>query len=218
MKNLSEEKIEKSEKEKDADKTESPKISYFFELVKVIIWALIIIIPVRTFLFQPFFVQGASMEPNFYDGEYLIVNEWGYKKTTVSAKDKEIFTVDSRKEFSRGDVVVFRYPQNPKEFFIKRIIGLPGERVKIEKGQITIYNQSNPTGFILDETSYLPSISSKTDCREFCDFNLSENEYVVLGDNRSHSSDSRVWGVLPKEDVIGKVLLRAWPVNDFSIF
>jgi len=194
------------------------KFSYFIELIKVIVWALVIIIPVRTFLFQPFFVQGSSMEPNFHDGEYLIVNEWGYKRTTVSAKDNEIFTVDPSKEFERGDVVVFRYPKNPEEFFIKRIIGLPGERVKIENDQVIIFNENNPRGFVLDESAYLPSMTTETNCAEYCDFNLSDQEYMVLGDNRLHSSDSRSWGTLPKEYVIGKVLLRAWPLDEFTLF
>jgi signal peptidase I len=216
--------MEKDDQRKKSEEIENntsqgyQKVSYFIELIKVIVWALVIIIPVRTFLFQPFFVQGSSMEPNFHDGEYLIVNEWGYKQTTVSAKDKEIFTVDPSKEFKRGEVVVFRYPQNPREFFIKRIIGLPGERVKIENNQVIIFNEDNSRGFSLDESAYLPSMTTRTDCKEYCDFSLSDQEYMVLGDNRSHSSDSRSWGTLPKEYVIGKVLLRAWPLNEVTLF
>lgn len=209
------EKTVKKEEEKEKGEKLGP-FSYFMELLKVVIWALIIIIPIRTFLFQPFFVQGASMEPSFYDKEYLIVNELGYKETDVGVGDKTFFSVESSKELERGDVVVFRYPKNPNDFFIKRIVGLPGEKVEISSGQVKIYNQENPDGFVLDEKEYLPSVQS-TDCVN-CVFQLSEEEYFVLGDNRSHSSDSRTWGPLSKEYVIGKVFLRAWPMNEFQIF
>jgi len=215
-KNGDNENLSKVENKKDL---KPQKISYFFELLKVIIWALIIIIPVRTFIFQPFFVQGSSMEPNFHNGEYLIIKEWGYKQTTIYAKDKKILQVDSKKDFLRGDVIVFRYPNNPKEFFIKRVIGLPNEKVEIKKGKVMIYNSDNPNGFELNESEYLPSVASETNCQQgFCSFNLSDSQYVVLGDNRSHSSDSRMWGTLSKNNIIGKVLLRAWPLRKFDTF
>ena len=190
---------------------------YFFDMLSVVIWALVIIIPIRVFLFQPFFVQGASMQPNFHNGEYLIVGEWGYKQTQLKLGEKEIFTVKPTKEFSRGDVIVFKYPLNPKEIFIKRVIGLPGEKIEINEGKIKISNEKYPEGFFLDEKGYIPSMT-KTTCEDYCDFNLSQNEYIVMGDNRSHSSDSRYWGVLPKENVIGKVFVRAWPVGEFDFF
>lgn len=214
-----EEKKDKTEKKLKKEKEKGEKLgpfSYFIELLKVFVWALIIIIPIRTFLFQPFFVQGASMEPSFYDKEYLIINELGYKETNVGVGDKTFFSVKPSKELKRSDVVVFRYPKNPNDFFIKRIIGLPGEKVEIDSGKVKIYNQENPNGFILDEKDYLPSVQN-TDCVN-CVFQLSDGEYFVLGDNRSHSSDSRTWGPLSKEHVIGKVLLRAWPINEFNIF
>ena len=172
--------------------------SFIWEIIKVFFWALIIIIPIRIFLFQPFFVQGASMEPNFENGDYLIVNEFGYKKTSFSAFGKDVVLMDSFKELSRQDVVVFRYPQNPKQFYIKRVIGLPGERIKIEGGRITIFNEDNPDGFLLDVV-------------------LGEDKYYVLGDNRRFSHDSRTWGPLSKKDIVGKVLLRAWPVAKAEI-
>lgn len=215
MEKNTEEKTEKIEKNVKKEEKLSP-FSYFIELLKVVIWALIIIIPIRTFLFQPFFVQGASMEPSFHDKEYLIINELGYKETNIGIGDKTLFSVQSSKDLERGDVVVFRYPKNPNDFFIKRIIGLPGEKVEISENRVKIYNQENSAGFVLDEKDYLPSVQN-TDCVN-CVFQLSEEEYFVLGDNRSHSSDSRTWGSLSKEYVIGKVFLRAWPISEFNIF
>jgi signal peptidase I len=191
---------------------------FVFDLAKIVILSLVIIIPVRTFLFQPFFVQGASMEPNFHDGEYLIVNELGYKKTVVGTEDNNFFTVEPFKELKRGDVAVFRYPNNPKEFFIKRIIGLPGEKIEIKNGNVIVYNQENPNGGVLNEKLYIPDKKGKTDCDGRCVFELEDDEYLVLGDNRNHSSDSRRWGALSKDYIIGKVFLRAWPFDEIKFF
>jgi len=182
---------------------------FFVEIVKIFILAIIVILPIRVFLFQPFFVQGASMEPNFEDGQYLIVNELGYKET-----DLKITKVKSFKEIERGDVVVFRYPRNPSQFFIKRIIGLPGERVKVENGKVFIYNQENPDGFQLEE-KYLPEGLSTNGSD---DYQVKDDEYYVMGDNRHHSSDSRVWGPVNKNEIVGRVLLRAWPLNKIDLF
>lgn len=188
--------------------------SFLWEVVKVFFWALVIIVPIRVFLLQPFFVQGASMEPNFKDGDYLIVNELGYKETKLGVSGKDFFTVSSFKEFDRGDIAVFRYPRNPQQFFIKRIVGLPGEEVKIKDGKVFIYNQKNPQGFMLNEEYLSAGLITSGDT----DRKLNGDEYFVLGDNRGASHDSRAWGALPKNDVIGKVLLRAWPINKANIF
>jgi len=182
---------------------------FFLEIIKIFILAVVVIVPIRVFLFQPFFVQGASMEPNFEDGEYLIVNELGYKET-----DLKFLKVDSFREIKREDVIVFRYPNNPSQFFIKRVIGLPGERIKVDKGAVYIYNGANPEGLKLDE-KYLPvGLTTKGEN----DYQIKDDEYFVMGDNRSHSSDSRVWGPIKTSHVVGKVLLRAWPVHKFNIF
>ncbi|KKP93871.1 MAG: Signal peptidase I, partial [Candidatus Moranbacteria bacterium GW2011_GWE1_36_7] len=188
--------------------------SFLWEVLKVFLWALAIIVPIRVFLFQPFFVQGASMESNFKDGDYLIVNEFGYKKTSLDFAGKHFFTVNSFRELNRADVVVFRYPKDPKQFFIKRVIGLPGEKVKVESGVVTIYNAEHPDGFLLDEKAYLPAglITNNP-----ATVQLKADEYFVLGDNRQASHDSRVWGPLPEKDVIGKVLIRAWPLPKAEI-
>lgn len=189
--------------------------NFIIEIIKVFFWAVIIILPVRIFLFQPFFVQGASMEPNFEDGEYLIINELGYKETDLNIFDNHLFTIEPFKELKRGDVVVFRYPKNPSQFFIKRIVALPGETVNIGGGKVTIADNQNPNGFILDESGYLDEeIKTSGEISR----QLEENEYFVLGDNRSASHDSRSWGTLRENLIIGKVLLRAWPVDRAAVY
>jgi signal peptidase I len=188
--------------------------SFLWEVLKVFFWALVIIVPIRVFLFQPFFVQGASMEKNFQDSDYLIVNELGYKETNLDLAGAHLFTVNPFKEFNRGDVVVFRYPLDKSQFFIKRVIGLPGEQVKIEGGKVTIYNNENPDGFVLDEHGYLPQDLITNGAVKV---SLTSQQYFVLGDNRQFSHDSRAWGPLPKDDVVGKVILRAWPLNKAEI-
>lgn len=188
------------------------KESYFgvgefvLEIIKILFLAFVIITPIRVFLFQPFFVQGASMEPNFEDGQYLVINELGYKKTYI---------VEPFKELERGAVVVFRYPKDPRQYFIKRVIGLPGEKVKISDGSVFIFNKENPNGFILNESGYL-SKDLKTPGDLTVELNV--NEYFVMGDNRVHSKDSRIWGPVDKKFIIGRVLIRAWPFNKAKIY
>ena len=123
----------------------------FLEMVKVIALAIVIIIPIRVFLFQPFFVQGASMEPNFEDGQYLIINEFGYKHTEIPGVGEVI----QFRDLDRQDVVVFRYPKNPEQYYIKRIIALPGESVAIKDGIVYIFNDIHHQGYALDESTYL---------------------------------------------------------------
>lgn len=163
-------------------------LMFFWETIQTVLLALVIVLPVRYFIFQPFLVQGSSMEPNFYRGDYLIVDELSYRI----------------REPKRGEVIVFKYPGNPRLRFIKRIIGLPGEDIKIENGQILI------NGKILDESNYL---SKETITDGFFRIKLKENEYFVLGDNRMASSDSRRWGPLPKNNIVGRALFRAWPFS-----
>ena len=189
--------------------------SFFWELVKTVVLAILIVAPIKIFIIQPFFVHGASMEPNFHDGDYLIVKELGYKTTVVEAGEKEFFTVKPYKNIKRGEVIVFRNPNNQKQFFIKRVIGLPGEKVVIAQGRVYIYNDEHPEGFLLDEKEYLPSKVFTSHPRTF---QLKDNQYVVLGDNRGNSSDSRYWGILDGDLIIGKVSLRAWPLGSFKIF
>jgi len=171
---------------------------FFWELIKVFLLAMVIIVPIRYFLVQPFFVRGASMEPNFYDGEYLVVDELSY------------FLRDAQ----RGEVIVFRFPQNRSQFFIKRIIGLPGESVRINNGQVEIINDDFPAGMVLDEAQYLPG-DMRTGGQIMVE--LGEKEYFVLGDNRPASSDSRSWGILGEEEIVGRAWLRAFPIDRLGV-
>lgn len=165
---------------------------FFWEIAKIVIIALLIVVPIRYFIFQPFFVRGQSMEPNFHNGDYLIIDEISYRFG----------------EPQRGEVVVFKYPDNPSQRYIKRIVGLPGERIEIEDGKVFICQNGTPQ--ILDESSYLSEFLQTPGNIEI---SLDQDEYFVLGDNRSLSSDSRRWGSLPEENIIGKVFLRAWPLE-----
>jgi len=174
--------------------------SYVFELIKVVAVSLAIIIPVRYYLIQPFYVKGASMEPNFYDKEYLIIDEISYRFH----------------EPARGDIIVFRYPRNPEEYFIKRIIGLPGEKIQIKDGFTYVYNQENSQGVKLEET-YLPTGDKTYGLNEEI-VTLSGSEYYVLGDNRNSSKDSRSFGPVGKKLITGRVLLRGWPFNRIDVF
>lgn len=166
-------------------------IGFLWETAKIVIISLLIIVPIRYFVVQPFFVRGESMAPNFSDGDYLIIDEISYRFS----------------EPQRGDTIIFRFPDNPSQFYIKRIVALPGEKITIENSSITITNQDNPAGFLLNEP-YLTEITPGQ-----IEVKLDPNEYFVLGDNRDSSSDSRRWGPLPRHLIIGKVWLRAWPVN-----
>ncbi len=172
---------------------------FVIELVKVVIVSLAIIIPVRYFLIQPFYVKGASMEPNFYDHEYLIINEISYRFN----------------EPERGDIVVFKYPKDPGQYFIKRIIGLPGEKVQVKNGQIILYNKENPKGIVLDESGYLHAAMHTPGSLSV---ELGEDEYFVLGDNRSSSLDSRTFGPVKDVFIIGKAWVRGWPFDKIKIF
>lgn len=204
-----------------SEKPQETEIEYLgiggliLEMVKVFLLAVVIIIPVRVFLFQPFFVQGSSMEPNFQDGQYLVVSEFGYKQTAVDAAGLFHFTVSPFKSINRQDVVVFRYPKNPEQFFIKRVIGLPGESVEIRRGKVIIYNETHPEGFALDESSYLGADVLTQDMPKVT---LQNDAYFVMGDNRMFSYDSRAFGPLKKDMMIGRVLLRAWPAEKFSLY
>ncbi len=168
----------------------------FLEIIRFALIALIIVVPIRMFIAQPFIVSGASMESTFYNGQYLIVDQLTY-------------LLESPK---RGEVVVFRYPKNPSKFFIKRVIGVPGDKVSIQGKVITVTNEEYPDGVVLQE-SYVKTMSDTNDFYE----ELGEHEYFVMGDNRDHSSDSRIWGILHEDKIVGRAFLRLFPLNQIGI-
>lgn len=173
--------------------------AFIWDLVKILIIAFFIIIPFRMFVAEPFMVSGSSMLPNFRNNDYLIIDRMSYRTGAPQ----------------RGDVIVLMYPKDNDQFYIKRIIGLPGDTVKFSGGQVMIYNDQNPKGFILEEGSYLPKgLETNSNTPSFGP--LGSDEYFVLGDNRLASSDSRFWGILPRKDIVGKVWVRVYPFSTFG--
>jgi signal peptidase I len=171
---------------------------FVWDLIKILALALVIIVPFRMFIAEPFVVSGSSMLPNFHDSDYLIVDRISYRN----------------EDPQRGDVIVLKFPKDNTQYFIKRIIGLPGEKVKLENGYVVIYNKENPQGLRLKE-SYLPTQGQtigKSDT-----VTLGTDQYFVLGDNRTGSSDSRVWGILPRENIVGRTWLRILPAKSFGL-
>ena len=163
------------------------------ETAKVIIISLAIILPIRYFLVQPFIVEGASMEPNFESNEYLIIDELSYRFNQPQ----------------RGEVIVFRYEKDPSQFFIKRVIGLPGEAVEIEDGKVLINDQPLAENYL---DAHLNSRS------HFDRIVLKAGQYFLMGDNRGNSLDSRVFGPVDSEFIVGRVWFRTWPFDRFSFF
>ena len=167
----------------------------FWELVRFVIIALAIVIPIRLLIAEPFVVSGSSMVPTFENGNYLIIDKMSYKLSDPK----------------RDDIAVFRSPNDQTKFYIKRVIGLPNETVDIKGSVVIITNEKHPLGFTLDEP-YVKNISNNTTHSK-----LKDDEYFVMGDNRSGSSDSRYWGAVKKEFITGRVFLRLLPINKMSI-
>jgi len=167
----------------------------FWELVRFVVIALIIVIPIRLFVAEPFVVSGSSMVPTFENGNYLIIDKISYELNDPK----------------RDDIAVFRYPNDQTKFYIKRVIGLPNETVDIKGSVVTITNEKHPLGFTLDEP-YVKNISNNTTHSK-----LKDDEYFVMGDNRSGSSDSRYWGAVKKEFFTGRAFLRLLPINKMAI-
>jgi signal peptidase I len=169
----------------------------FKEFAKFVIIVIVIVVAVRMFIAQPFIVQGTSMVPTFQNSNYLIIDELSYR-------------FESPK---RGDVLIFHPPKDPKVYYIKRIIGVPGDTVIISHGIVTITNKDHPDGLTLDEPYISPDNPNDTFSKLVTDGN-----YFMMGDNRQGSYDSRGWGLLPRQNITGRAFLRLFPLSEFSLF
>lgn len=172
-------------------------VAFFFDILQTVVLAAAIFIISYLFLFQPHQVIGNSMDPNFADQEYILTDKISYRFHPPA----------------RGEVVVFKAPPDPERDYIKRIIGLPGEKIKIQGGRVFINAQ------VLKE-EYLPPEDlavSGSFLQEAKEIQIPNDAYIVLGDNRRHSSDSREWGPVPRQSIIGKAFLRYWPVDEIGL-
>lgn len=184
---------------KNTPMTETPKRSFraeAWETIRFILIALAVVIPIRLYIAQPFIVSGSSMDPTFANGQYLVVDEVSYRFGNPA----------------RGDVVIFKYPKNPKQYFIKRIIGLPGETVTVTSdGKVLVKAPDSDTVTILDE----PYV--KFTKEDSVTYTLGADEYFVMGDNRAGSFDSRAWGPVARDLIVGKPFLRLFPLTTVDI-
>ncbi|MBI2610792.1 signal peptidase I [Candidatus Kaiserbacteria bacterium] len=153
---------------------------------------------IRFFIAAPYVVSGASMDPSFDDWHYLIIDRISYD---IGAPQ-------------RGDVVVFNLPQEGGRSLIKRIIGLPHETVVLDGQKVTIFNDEHPDGSTLEELYLDPkNLEGRNEMR----IELGEDEYFVLGDNRRVSADSRLWGTLARENIVGRAFVRLYPFDQISL-
>lgn len=185
--------------EQDTGRTLSAIGNFIYEAIKTTALIVVVAFLIRHFLIQPFIVEGESMEPNFHDGEYILIEK-------VSAYFHD---------YKRGDVVVFKFPGNTKLNFIKRVIGLPGEKIEIKDGEVTIYNQNYPKGKKLEEDYLAASKKQKTNIKIVEE--MDDNQYFVMGDNRNESSDSREWGVLDENYITGRAFVAIYPPGAFGL-
>lgn len=165
-----------------------------WDIVKFIVLALIIVIPIRMFVAQPFLVNGRSMDPTLKNHDYLIVDELSY----------------FLREPHRGEVIIFRYPLDHKQHFVKRLIGLPGDTIRIINGTVTIITKEGKTLEL--EDTYVVNHSYES----LVDIVVPEGQLFVMGDNRAESYDSRSWRFLPRELATGRALFRLYPFKNMD--
>ena len=167
--------------------------AFFLDVLEVVVFAIGIFFFVYLLIMRPHKIKGQSMHPNFPDGEYLLTQKVSYYLHPPK----------------RGDVIVFKPPVSPDDEFIKRIIALPGDRVKVGSGKVYV-NEELLNEDYLDDSLYTSGSNFLGDGKEFI---VPDSEWFVMGDNRPHSSDSRSWGPITKKDISGKAWLIYWPPN-----
>ncbi|MDA8235233.1 MAG: signal peptidase I [Clostridia bacterium] len=160
----------------------------FGDILESVIIAVILAVIIRFFIFQPFYIPSGSMEPTLTEGDRIIVNKFLYRF----------------KEPQRADVIVFKYPLDEKRDFIKRIIGVPGDTVEIKNNELIINGKPVPEPYLAQNLEQNGNYGPVT---------VPQDRYLMLGDNRNNSEDSRIWGMLPKENIRGKAVVLYWPIN-----
>lgn len=180
----------------------SSVFNFLLDIAEVIFLAFGLYLLLNYFVFNLHNVDGDSMLPTLHDKEYLITNK-----------------IANRVGYKRGDIVIFKYPKMPSKEFVKRLIGLPGEKIQIKNSKVLIYNNAHPEGFILNEP-YLAKDTQTTQnsfLKEGIITEIPPDNFFVMGDNREISSDSRQWGLVPRKNMVGTAILRIWPVPTFGI-
>lgn len=172
-------------------------IKNFYEIFKTIAVMFLLAFVIRAYIVQTFVVEGLSMEPNFHDGEYLLIDKVSYRFDQPQ----------------RGDVVVFISPEDAKLHFIKRVIGLPGEAVEITQNRIFINNNQLQEDYLRRGEQTLISDNFTNDFKTV----IPQDHYFVLGDNRQNSKDSRLIGLIPKQNIVGRSFIVIYPLKNFSL-
>ncbi len=175
--------------------TTPEKKESLWDIVKFVALALIIVIPIRMFIAQPFLVKGRSMDPTLHQSDYLIVDELSYHLRTPK----------------RGEVIVFRFPGDPKEHFVKRVIGLPGDTLQIVNGKVTVVTKAGKKLELVEP--YITNHSYES----LEDIVVPEDNLFVMGDNRAESYDSRMWKFLPIKMATGRALIRLYPFSQIDM-
>lgn len=172
-------------------------INFFFDFLETTVVALSIFVVAYLFIVQPHEIKGNSMEPNFHNNEYILTDKISYRFS----------------EPQRGDVIIFKAPMNPDVDYIKRIIGLPGDRLKVQNGSVYINGNKLDEPYLVDQTNLFPGYY----LQEGVEITIPPEEYFAMGDNRPHSSDSREFGPIDVKTIIGKAFLRYWPITKFGL-
>ena len=188
------------------------------ELAEALVLALLVFMLIQGSV-RNFRVEGASMVPTLEGGQFLLVNKLVYFKVNTSRLSKIIpfWKNDTPSEHfaihppKRGDVIVFRFPLDTSKDFVKRVIALPGETIELRDGQVYI------DGALLAERYLAPDVVTMPARPDTTQWTIGEKEYFVMGDNRGSSNDSRTWGEVPEENVLGKVWLVYWPIPEVQV-